>query len=344
MSDWNATACRSLSLAPTREAILALLALSEAEAKATLFPAADACRRARVGDAVFLRGIIEFSNHCSQDCLYCGLRRSNRGLGSYRMAAEEILEAARRIKAEGIGTVVLQSGEDDFYTTEHLCRIVEGIKTETGLAITLSVGERPREAYLAFREAGADRYLLKFETTNPDLYGRLRPGLRLADRLRCLDNLRDLGYEVGTGNMVGLPGQSLETLAEDLWMLRERDADMLGIGPFIPHPHTPLAGEPPGDLFLTLKALAVARLLTRNTNIPATTALDTLGPGMRARALRAGANVVMPDYTPLSYRRLYEIYPGRNRELAVDDFLQQLTEELSGIGRHIGTGRGSRER
>jgi biotin synthase len=339
-----ATPCRTLADAPTREAVLSLLALSEAETRETLFPAADACRRNNVGDAIHLRGIIEFSNYCRQDCLYCGLRRSNTRLDRYRMAEDEILAATIRIAGKGIGTVVLQSGEDGYYTSDRLCRLVARIKAKTGLAVTLSVGERPRAEYLAFREAGADRYLLKYETTDPFLYRRLRPGLRLADRIRALENLRDLGYEVGTGNMIGLPGQTLETLADDLWHLRARDADMLGIGPFLPHPQTPLADEPPGDLFLTLKAVAVARLLTRDTNIPATTALNTLGPGTRVSALRAGANIVMPDFTPPSYRRLYEIYPGRNRDLAVEDFLQRLTEEFSGLGRFVGTGNGQRKR
>jgi biotin synthase len=329
---------------PTQAEVIRLLGLSEAEARQTLFPAADAARKAGVGDEIFLRGIIEFSNICVQDCLYCGLRRSNSCLKRYRMKDAEILAAARQIREEGIGTVVLQSGEDGFFTQERLCSLVEKIKADTGLAITLSVGERPKEEYRAFREAGADRYLLKFETTAADLYRRLRPGRSLEERLRALTDLRELGYEVGTGNMVGLPGQGPEILANDLLLMKNLDADMLGIGPFLPHPQTPLASSPPGDLFLTLKALAVARLLTRTTNIPATTALGTLDAIGRIRALEGGANVVMPDFTPPSYRRHYEIYPGREKAMDLQAFLRRLYSDIEKVGRKIGRGSGGRQR
>lgn len=328
---------------PTRAEILRLLNLSEAEAREALFPAADAVRKSGVGDGIFLRGIIEFSNICVQDCLYCGLRRSNTALRRYRMKEAEILSAARRIRGEGIGTVVLQSGEEGSLPQEQLCSLVEKIKIDTGLAITLSVGERPKEEYRAFFEAGADRYLLKFETTDPDLYRRLRPGRSLHERLRALTDLRELGFEVGTGNMVGLPGQGPETLADDLLMMKSLDADMLGIGPFLPHPQTPLAASPPGDVFETLKALAVARLLTRTTNIPATTALQTLDAEGRIRALEGGANVVMPDFTPPARRRHYEIYPGREKRIDLPEFLCQLYSDIERIGRRVGTGSGGRK-
>jgi biotin synthase len=328
----------------THAEIIRLLNLSEAEARKTLFQAADAFRKSGVGDEIFLRGIIEFSNICVQDCHYCGLRRSNTDLRRYRMKDSEILAAARRIRDEGIGTVVLQSGEDGSFTQEGLCSLVEKIKAETGLAITLSVGERPKEEYRAFREAGADRYLLKFETTDADLYRRLRPGRSLDERLRSLTDLRELGYEVGTGNMIGLPGQGPEILANDLMMMKTLDADMLGIGPFLPHPQTPLASSPPGGLFLTLKVLAVARLLTKTANLPATTALGTLDANGRIRALESGANVVMPDFTPPVYRRHYEIYPGREKTMDLSAFLRQLYSDIEKVGRKIGKGSGTRQR
>ena len=328
---------------PTREEIVPLLALPEGEAREALFRAADAVRRREVGDEIFLRGIIEFSNVCERNCLYCGLRGANLRLQRYRMEESEILETARRIRDAGVGTVVLQSGEDPFFTTDRICRLVSGIREETGMTVTLSIGERPRADYLAFRGAGAERYLLKHETCSPDLYRRLRPGSSLDDRLRCLSVLGDLGYEVGTGNMVGLPGQTLETLADDLLLMKGMNADMLGIGPFIPHPETPLGQAPAGDLGMTLKVLAVARLLTRTTNIPATTALGTLSPDGRLRALKAGANVVMPDFTPPRYRRHYEIYPGRNKPVKVSDFLRDLQEDIGRIGRTIGLGKGGRK-
>ncbi len=329
---------------PTREEIVRLLALPEGEARETLFRAADTVRRREVGDEIYLRGIVEFSNVCARDCLYCGLRGSNLRLHRYRMEEAEIIETASLIRNAGIGTVVLQSGEDPFFTPERICRLISGIREETGLTVTLSIGERSPADYRAFRDAGAERYLLKHETSSPDLYRRLRPGSVLNDRLRCLSVLGELGYEVGTGNIVGLPGQTLETLTDDLLLIREIDADMLGIGPFIPHPETPLAQTPAGDLFLTLKVLAVARLLTRTTHIPATTALGTLAPRGRLLALEAGANVVMPDFTPPRYRQHYEIYPGRNKTVKVSDFLRRLKDDIDRIGRTIGHGKGGRKR
>lgn len=328
----------------TREEIVPLLALPEGEAREALFSAADAVRRQEVGDEIYLRGIIEFSNVCARDCLYCGLRGSNLRLHRYRMAESEIIETARLIRNAGVGTVVLQSGEDPFFAPDRICRLIAGIRAETGLTVTLSVGERSPADYRAFREAGAERYLLKHETSSPALYRRLRPGSVLNDRLRCLSALGELGYEVGTGNMVGLPGQTLETLADDLLLMKEMNADMLGIGPFIPHPETPLAQTPAGDLYLTLKVLAVARLLTRTTHIPATTALGTLAPQGRLRALKAGANVVMPDFTPPLYRQYYEIYPGRSKTVKVSDFLRRLQDDIGRIGRTIGHGKGGRKR
>lgn len=347
MSDPGATALVE-SVAATgslgREGIARLLSLSDPREEALLFAAADRLRREQVGDAVYLRGIIEFANVCGRDCLYCGLRRSNVRLRRYRMGADEIVAAAERIARAGIGTVVLQSGEDPFFSVERLCALVGRIRQETGLAITLSVGERPTEEYRAFREAGAERYLLKQETSSRELFARHRPGSAYENRRRCLADLKAFGYEVGTGDIVGLPGQTIKTLADDLLLLKEIDADMLGIGPFIPHPATPLAADASGDIALTLRVLALTRLLTRDTNIPATTALDTLAPGARARALASGANVVMPDFTPPAYRELYELYPGRNRTLDLDAFLERLGEEISGLGRSIGRGSGPRRK
>jgi biotin synthase len=346
MSESQAAAARNAieTGALTNEKILRLLSLSEAAARETLFPAADAVRETGVGNDIFLRGIIEFSNICTQDCLYCGLRRSNTALKRYRMKDAEILAAALRIREEGIGTVVLQSGEDGSFTQERLCSLVEKIKEETGLAITLSIGERSRKDYRAFREAGAERYLLKYETTATDLYHSLRPGQRLSDRIRALTDLGELGYEVGTGNMVGLPGQKLEILANDLLLMKTLDADMLGIGPFLPHSQTPLAIFPPGELLMTLKVLAVARLLTKTANIPATTALGTLDPQGRLLALEVGANVVMPDFTPPNYRRYYEIYPGREETMDIKAFLRRLYSDIEQIDRKIGKGSGGRRK
>jgi len=309
-----------------------------------LFYAADKVRKEQVGDEIFLRGIIEFSNHCERNCLYCGLRRGNAKLSRYRMSEDEIITTAKQIKKTGIPTVVLQSGEDSFYSTDVICRLIERIRKETDLIITLSIGERPLNDYKAFQQAGANRYLLKHETASKDLYKYLRPGCNRQNRLQCLRRLKELGFEAGTGNMVGLPGQTPEILADDLMMMKLLDADMLGIGPFIAHPDTPLAGLYNDGLALTLRVLALARLLTRNTNIPATTALDTLHPQGRLLALQAGANVVMPDFTPEIYKTLYDIYPGRTDVDPAVEIIGKLGKNFQSIGRTMNHNIGQRQK
>ena len=308
-----------------------------------LFAAADAIRKEHVGDEIFLRGIIEFSNYCERNCLYCGLRHSNRKLSRYRMTEDEIVAAAHQIKDLRIPTVVLQSGEDSFYTSEIICKLIERIRDETGLIITLSIGERRPADYQSFHDSGAHRYLLKHETASTDVFKYLRPGCTLENRLQCLRTLKKLGFETGTGNMVGLPGQTPEMLADDLLLMKKLDADMLGIGPFIAHPDTPLAGLENDALELTLRVLALARLITRNTNIPATTALGTLHPRGRILALLAGANVVMPDFTPEIYKDRYDIYPGRTDVGSATENMAILREDFASIGRSISYSAGYRK-
>lgn len=318
-----------------REEIIELLNIDEPEAMSRLFRRADEVRQARVGPEIFLRGIIEFSNYCDRSCLYCGLRRENRLLPRYRMEKEEILAAAREIKRHRIPTLVLQSGEDPFFTGPEIAQLVEAVKKDTGMIITLSVGERSFRDYRDFRSAGADRYLLKHETADEKLYRQLRPGKHLSERLECLSRLGELGFEVGTGNMIGLPGQTVETLAEDLLLMKRLDADMLGIGPFIAHPDTPLHDAANGDLDMTMKTIAVARLLTGTTNIPATTATEVINQGGRLRALACGANVVMPNFTPPGCKKRYAIYPGKTATAAGDVTLSELRDSLEAIGRTI---------
>ncbi len=318
----------------TSNDIIALLKVPASDAT-DLFSAADRVRKAYMGDEIYLRGIIEFSNFCERNCLYCGLRKGNTGLDRYRMTEDEILATAHEIADTRIPTVVLQSGEDSFYNAEMICCLIERIKKETGLIITLSIGERSDEDFHAFGQAGANRYLLKHETASPELYKYLRPGCQLDKRMQCLRSLKDMGFETGTGNMVGLPGQTYEILADDLLFMKLLDADMLGIGPFIAHPDTPLNGIENDDIDLTLRVLAVARLLTRNTNIPATTALATLHPQGRVQALQAGANVVMPDFTPEIYKSRYDIYPGRKDVGSAKEILGRLEKDFQTIGRTI---------
>ncbi|RJQ25305.1 MAG: [FeFe] hydrogenase H-cluster radical SAM maturase HydE [Peptococcaceae bacterium] len=320
--------------------LLALLWAQGQQAE-MLFALADEMRAAFFGNEVHLRGIIEFSNYCVQNCLYCGLRRGNTGLSRYRLEKEELMEISRQAAALGFKTLVLQSGEDSRYTGAVLAEIISGIKRELDVAVTLSVGERSRADYAAFKEAGADRYLLKHETADPVLFRQLRPGATLSGRLRKLRWLKELGYQTGSGNMVGLPGQTLESIALDLILMRQVEADMAGIGPFIPHDCTPLKNRRGGDFVFTLKVLAVARMAMPGAHLPATTAMDAVCPDGRKKALQCGANVVMLNVTPLSYRRRYCIYPARagmDKEPAeqLDTFRSILTEQ----GKKAGTGYG----
>lgn len=316
--------------------------LADEQNEPALLKRADRIRKKYVGDAIHLRGLIEFSNICRNNCLYCGIRRGNGKVARYRMEEDELVETARRAAALGFKTVVMQSGEDMYYTQEKMCRIIEAIK-KFDVAVTLSAGERSYGDYKAFREAGADRYLMRIETTDKDLYHRLDPGMSWQYRYECLLMIKELGYELGSGIMVGLPGQSLESIAADLMFLRRLGVDMAGIGPFIPHPETPLAGEPGGSLHLALRTMAIMRLLLPDINIPATTAMESLHPDGRMMALQGGANVVMPNVTEGEYRKLYELYPGK---ICVNDTPVHcrscISRKILSIGRTIGTGYGGR--
>lgn len=335
-----------------RPALLGWLRETDPAALEPLWARADAVRQAAVGDAVHLRGLIEVSNICVRSCHYCGLRKESAHLTRYRMRPEEILACAREAAALGYGTVVLQGGEDPGLTREGIAGVVQRIKAETGLAVTLSLGERSDADLEAWLRAGADRYLLRFETGDPELYRRIHPGLPGGpqDRFGQLRRLRDLGYEIGTGIMVGLPGQSWESLAGDLFRFQELDADMIGIGPFLANPRTPLGaapvGEVPNDELTTLKAIALTRLLCPEANIPSTTALATLDPAAgRELGLLRGANVVMPNVTPAPYRQLYEIYPGKACVNETATACRGCLEgRIAALGRSVGKGPGERRR
>lgn len=320
-----------------KSAIIELLTAAPAD---ELYRRADDVRREAVGDDVHLRGLIEFSNICRNDCLYCGIRRGNRQVQRYRMTDDELVETAKRAVALGFQTIVLQSGEDMHFDQARMCRIIEQIK-RMNVALTLSVGERDYEDFKAFRDAGADRYLMRIETTDRDLYHRLNPGMSWERRHECLLMIRELGYELGSGIMVGLPGQTVESIADDLLYLKDIGIDMAGIGPFIPHPETPLAGEAGGTLEQALRTMAIMRILMPDINIPATTAMESLHPQGRIMALQAGANVVMPNVTEGEYRRLYELYPGK---ICVNDTPAHCRSciglKIKSIGRTIGQGRG----
>ncbi|TNF24503.1 MAG: [FeFe] hydrogenase H-cluster radical SAM maturase HydE [Deltaproteobacteria bacterium] len=314
-----------------RKALVAWLREEDPRRQAALFATADAVRRARVGSHTRFRGLVETGSHCWRSCLYCGLRARRRGLVRYRLTQEQILGAAHEALWRGCDTVVLQSGEDPAFDLAATCGVVRRIKAETGLAVTLSFGELDPTSLAALRDAGADRYLLKLETTSPHLYGRIHPP-READgwrsRAELLRTLRALGYEVGSGGMVGFPGQTWGDLADDLLAFAAHGLDMAGIGPWVAHPETPLGRhaarfaapegwQVPATVAVTQRAVALLRLLLPHAHLPATTAVEVVGgAGAQAEGLGRGANVVMLGLTPAPHRAGYDIYPNPARAAA----------------------------
>ncbi len=294
----------------TKEGLVYLISINTPEEFQPVFEeSARICRR-HFGNRVYVRGIIEFSNYCRKGCFYCGINKANKNLGRYRLTLEEILAAAAYMKKQGALTVVLQSGEDPG-SDGLVIEAVKKIKNGLNMAITLSVGERDSKVYREFLHAGADRYLLRIETTDPDLFKKLHPDDDLEYRTRCLFNLKKIGFEVGTGIMVGLPGQLLESIVGDLLFFKKLNPAMIGIGPFLPHQDTPLRGCKNSDIFLTLKTLALIRLVLPKSNLPATTAMGTIDPTGRQQALKIGANVIMPNFTPSKYREDYMLYDNK---------------------------------
>ncbi|NLN97014.1 MAG: [FeFe] hydrogenase H-cluster radical SAM maturase HydE [Eubacteriaceae bacterium] len=306
--------------------------------------AASAKTRDKVfGRKIYIRGLIEISNYCKNDCYYCGIRKSNRQVSRYRLTKKMILSCCAQGHALGFRTFVLQGGEDPYFTSARLGDIILEIKKRyPDCAITLSVGERPEGEYRHFAEMGADRFLLRHEAACESLYRSLHPeSMRLETRLHCLAVLKDLAYQVGTGFMVGVPGQSLEDLAKDLFYLQKMQPEMVGIGPFIPHVHTPLGAEQPGDGQWTVFLLAMIRLLLPSTMLPATTALATLGDDYRMQAVQVGANVIMPNLSPENVRDKYALYNGKKAfgsESA--QMLQEIKETMAANGFEIVVDRG----
>lgn len=326
----------------SQEDLVCLLALEDERELARLYQAADRVRQKYVGEEIHLRGLIEFSNYCRKNCHYCGIRRDNRKIKRYRMTIEEILKTVSAAAGLGYRTVVLQSGEDMRYTVDELTELLKRIKQEADVAVTLSIGERDRTEYERLYAAGADRYLLRFETSNRDLFGRLHPDSNYDKRLEILSWLREIGYQVGSGVMIGLPGQTVADLARDILKFKELELDMVGVGPYICHEETPLAGQAGGTVEMTFKVIALTRIVTRRTHIPATTALATLRPADgRVEAFQLGANVVMPNVTPAAYRDLYELYPDKicvREDAAL--YRDTLVGQILALGRRPGRGYG----
>ncbi len=304
---------------------------------------AVAARRAIYGDAVYTRGLIEISNICKNDCLYCGIRRSNKDVERYRLSPEAILACAEEGYSLGFRTFVMQGGEDAHFTDAVLCGIVAAVKARfPDCAVTLSMGERSRDSYQRLFDAGADRYLLRHETADAAHYARLHPGeMSFENRMRCLMDLREIGYEVGCGFMVGSPFQTPQTLAKDLKFIEDFRPEMCGIGPFIPHHATPFKDEPAGTLEQTLMLLSIIRLIHPSVLLPATTALGTIHPRGRELGILAGANVVMPNLSPTGVRKQYELYD--NKICTGDESAQCrqcLDRRMRGIGYRLVVDRG----
>ena len=327
----------------TAEEYRSLMLCQDTEANAYLQQKAQQTTLARFGNAVFIRGLIELSNRCRNNCLYCGIRKSNTMVSRYSLSRETILSCCREGYALGFRTFVLQGGEDVSQTDDWVTETVACIRQEfPDCAITLSLGEKPKEAYQRFFNAGANRYLLRHETFNEEHYGNLHPSeMNQAHRLQCLQWLKDIGYQTGTGIMIGSPGQTIDHLVEDLLFIERFCPEMIGIGPFIPHADTPFANKPAGSIELTLKLLSIFRLMHPSALIPATTALASLSPDGRERGILAGANVVMPNLSPSSVREKYTLYNHKaafGSEAA--EGLQLLVKQLNGIGYQISYLRG----
>ena len=323
--------------------LLALITMNDPEAEQYLARRAEAVRRRHYGDRVFIRGLIEFTNYCKNDCHYCGIRRSNRNCRRYRLTREEILSCCETGYALGFRTFVLQGGEDPWFTRQRMTDLIKAIKTaHPDCALTLSVGEKDRDTYQEWFDAGADRYLLRHETANPELYASLHPSeLSLSNRMRCLQDLKDIGYQVGCGFMVGSPGQTNAELAKDLKFIEQFKPEMCGIGPFIPHQDTPFAHHSAGTLEMTCCLLSIIRLIHPTVLLPATTALGTIHPEGRELGIRSGANVVMPNLSPAAVRKKYMLYDNKLSD--GDESAQcvdSLRKRMAAIGYEVVTDRG----
>lgn len=329
------------ALAPTDYEYL--VAHLDDETRGLLAERARAAREPIYGHDVFVRGLIEFSSYCRNDCLYCGIRASNATCERYRLTSEQVLSCADRGYELGFRTFVLQSGEDPHFTDERLCTIVRALKeAHPDCAVTLSVGERGYESYVRLREAGADRYLLRHETADPCHYASLHPtSMSWGHRMQCLRDLRELGFAVGVGFMVGSPFQTSADIARDLAFIQEFQPEMCGIGPFVPHHATPFANEPAGTLEQTLGLLSVIRLIKPNILLPATTALGTIAATGREQGMEAGANVVMPNLSPGDVRAKYLLYDNKicTGDEAAESLLS-LKERLARAGYAVVTSRG----
>ncbi len=308
-----------------------------------LFHRAKSTAEAVYGKKIYIRGLVEISNYCKNNCYYCGIRRGNHNVERYRLSADEILNCCKQGYALGFRTFVMQGGEDGFFTDEVMCDTIQRIKSAyPDCAVTLSLGERPHESYKALRNAGADRYLLRHESINPTHYSKLHPaGMTIESRRECLESLKSLGFQTGCGIMVGSPYQTMENIAEDLVFMQDFRPQMIGLGPFIPHHETPFAAYSAGSVRLTLRLLAIVRLCHPTVLLPATTALNSLDPEGRIKGILAGANVVMPNLSPQDVRANYTLYDHKAYTACESaEQLEKLRRSFEKIGYEIEIGRG----
>lgn len=304
---------------------------------------ANTIRNRNFGNKIYIRGLIEISNYCKNDCYYCGIRYSNREISRYYLTSEEILNRCEFGYLSGFRTFVLQGGENRYFDDKKLCKLIYSIKEKySDCAVTLSLGERSKESYRELFNAGADRYLLRHETADKFHYGKLHPSVQSFDtRIECLYNLKEIGYQTGCGFMVGSPGQALESLVKDLRFIQEFNPEMVGIGPFLPASNTPFENMPPGSVQMTLKLLSIVRIMLPNVLLPATTALCTSDKGDYRKGILAGANVIMPNLTPDEARKKYLLYNGKSRvKDTTENYLTSLKESLETISCEIVTDRG----
>lgn len=325
-----------------KEELIYLLQKINDDNKKILIEAANKIRKERYGNKVYMRGLIEFTNYCKRNCKYCGIRAANRNIERYRLTNEEIIECVKNGKKLGYSTYVLQGGEDSYFDDEKVVEIVKAIKSIYPYdAVTLSIGERSYESYKKMYDAGADRYLLRHETASKKLYESLHPDGDYDNRIKCLWNLKEIGYQVGAGFMVGLPGQTTEDLVEDLLFIKKLEPHMCGIGPFIPHKDTPYRSEERGRLDDVITMLAITRLLLPNVLLPATTALGSISDKGREMGIKAGANVVMPNLSPVNVRDKYSLY---NNKICTGDEAAEcricIENRINNIGFEIDLGRG----
>ena len=325
---------------PTVTEIIQLLKASGADER-LIYSTAQTITEKIHGDIIHLRGLIEFSNKCTNNCLYCGIRMGASGIKRYRMGLDEIVETAREIKATSCGTVVLQCGVDFTFTTKDLAEVIKAIKKETGLAITLSIGTKTKKELQLLKKAGADRCLLRFETCNETIFNKIHPNEPLKDRIECIRNLQKLDYQAGSGFMIGLPGSTIEDIARDILFTKELDLDMIGCGPFIPTPGTPLGDKSIlEDYSIYYKTMALIRIMNPYAHIPAATAFDSLKDGGRDEVIKCGANVFMPNFTPFQYKENYSLYPKKSQVDTSVDIMNAVNKRLQNLGRKVGTGAG----